>query len=159
MIVGSASKVQSVDLACVKLCDQTIIPADTVRNLGVVLDSNLLMDKHISYLRKTCYNELRKISHLRPYLSEENTNKLVCCFVTSRLDYCNSLLAGLPNSKLSRLQQIQNNAARLVKRISKNEHITPILKELHWLPIPSRINYKILTTVFQCINDTSYKLM
>ena len=117
MIVGSASKVQSVDLACVKLCDQTIIPADTVRNLGVVLDSNLLMDKHISYLRKTCYNELRKISHLRPYLSEENTNKLVCCFVTSRLDYCNSLLAGLPNSKLSRLQQIQNNAARLVKRI------------------------------------------
>ena len=83
-------------------------------------------------------------------MSEENTNKLVCCFVTSRLDYCNSLLAGLPNSRLSRLQQIQNNAARLVK------HITPILKELHWLPIPSRINYKTLTTVFQCRNDTSF---
>ena len=80
----------------------------------------------------------------------------MCCFLTSRLDYCHSLLAGLPNSKLSRLQQIQNNAARLVKRISKNEHITPILKELHWLPIPSRINYKNLTTVFQCINDTRF---
>ena len=117
MLVGSAPKLQSLNLSSVELCGQTIIVSGAVRNLGVMFDSNLIMDKHISHLRKTCYNELRKISHLRPYLSSNSTNKLVCSFVTSRIDYCNSLLAGLPVSQLNKLQQIQNNAARLVKRI------------------------------------------
>ena len=120
------------------------------------MDLNLTLDKYISNLRKICYLELRKIAQIRHYLTSETTIKLVCSFVLSRLDYCNSLLAGLPECKINRLQQIQNNAARLVKRVKKREHITPILKDLHWLPIHFRTHYKILSLTFQCMNTPDF---
>ena len=66
------------------------------------------------------------------------------------------MLAAIPDTRLNKLQQIQNNAARLIKRISKREHITPILKDLHWLPVRNRIEYKIATISFQCLNDVSF---
>ena len=156
IVTGTPSNVQAVNLSSLKICGQEIHTTSTVKNLGVLLDSGLSMDKHISHLRKTCYHELRKISHIRPYLSKESTTKLVCSLVTSRLDYCNALLAGLPDCKLKKLQQIQNNAARLTMKTSKRDHITPILKELHWLPIQFRIRYKISVIVYQCINNPYY---
>ena len=86
----------------------------------------------------------------------EITNKLVCSSISSRLDYCNSLTAGISEHQLNRIQHLQNNAARLVTKTSKRDHITPILKNLHWLPIRCRIQYRIATTVHQCLNEPSY---
>ena len=83
------------------------------------------------------------------YLTEKNTVQLVCSFVLSRLDYCNATLAGLPASHFTRLQRIQNNTARLVLQISKRQHVTPLLKQLHWLPIQTRIDYKLATLAFR----------
>ena len=77
----------------------------------------------------------------------------VCAFVTSRLDYCNSIFAGLPSCRVNKLQQIQNHAARLVAKASKREHVSPILSELHWLPLESRIEFKISCIAFQCLSD------
>ena len=74
---------------------------------------------------------------------------LASAFILSRLDYCNSLLAGLPNDKLQNLQRIQNSAARLVLGRSKYDHATPMLRELHWLPIKARIEYKLALTCFK----------
>ena len=71
--------------------------------------------------------------------------------VTSRLDYCNALLYGLPETLLQKLQRVQNAAARLVTGTRKYEHITPVLKELHWLPIKQRIEYKILLLTFKAL--------
>ena len=136
--------------------DQTVSVSNKVRNLGVQMDSNLLMDQQISQIRQSCFFELRKISQLRPYLSKEVTNKLVCSFVLSRLDYCNSLLAGLPECKLKRLQLVQNHAARLVTKSRIRDHISPILHDLHWLPVQKRINYKISTIAYQCLHDPLY---
>ena len=80
------------------------------------------------------------------------TQKLVHAFITSRLDNLNALLFSLPAHLIRKLQLIQNNAARLVMRLRKGDHITPILINLHWLPVECRINYKILLLVFKCLH-------
>lgn len=73
-------------------------------------------------------------------------------FVLSRLDYCNALLAGLSEEKINRLQRIQNHAARLVLRKSKREHVTPLLRTLHWLPVRARIDYKLASLCYKCLH-------
>ena len=89
------------------------------------------------------------ISH---YLSEDVTKILLCAFVLSRLDYCNSLLAGCPKYLLSKLQKVQNSAARLIFRTTRSAHVTPMLQSLHWLPIEQRIKYKLCLLCFKIIS-------
>ena len=113
------------------------------------IDQSLSMHDQISSICRACFLELRRIASIRPYLSRDAASRLVTSLVTSRLDYCNSVLAGLPSDQLSRLQRVQNNAARLVLRKRKREHVTPMLKELHWLPVASRIEYKIAVLAFR----------
>ena len=86
------------------------------------------------------------------YLSRENLLSLVHAFITSRLDYCNSLLYGVPKEHISKLQCVQNAAARLVMDIGKYSHITPALYDLHWLPIHTHIHFKILLLAFKVIH-------
>ena len=150
MLVGTGSKLKHITVKAVDLGNQIIPTSNHLKNLGILMDSGLTMEKHISHLCKTCYLKLRRIAQIRPYITTEAANKLVCSFVLSRLDYCNSLLVAIPDKKLQQLQQIQNNAARLVSQVSKREHVTPIFKDLHWLPVASRIKYKIACITYQC---------
>ena len=73
-------------------------------------------------------------------------------FVSSKLDYCNALLYGLPKKQLDKLQRVLNCAARVVSKVRKHEHITPILASLHWLPVPQRIDYKLILITFKALN-------
>ena len=129
-----------------------IVPATHVRNLGVLIDSSAKMDKQISNVCKGAFSVLRQISRHRSYLSDDAAATLVISLVTSKLDYCNSLLYGLPQNLLSKLERVQNSAARLVCRKSKHDHITQTLIHLHWLPIRERIEYKILLITFKALN-------
>ena len=95
-------------------------------------------------VRNLCYPELRRISAIRHYLSEDVTKKLLCAFVLSRLDYCNSLLPGCPKYLLSELPKVQNNAARLIFRTTRSAHVTLMLHSLHWLPIEQNKNTNCL---------------
>ncbi len=92
------------------------------------------------------------ISRLKSTLSFQDLDKVIHAFITSRLDYCNSLYLGLPKSLLARLQMVQNAAARLLTGAKKHDHITPILASLHWLPVSFRIQFKILLIVFKALN-------
>jgi len=81
-----------------------------------------------------------------------DAEKLVHAFISSRLDYCNGLFTGIPGKYMQKLQYIKNSAARVLMRVQKYEHITPILYSLHWLPVPFRIDYKILLLTHKCLN-------
>ena len=84
---------------------------------------------------------------------------MVHAFVTTHLDYCNSLYYGLPKKQIKRLQGIQNTAARLVTGTRKYDHITPILRELHWLQVDTRIIFKYLLITFKCIHGLAPKYL
>ena len=115
--------------------DNDIPFSDSARNLGVMFDNSLSMNVQINKLCQAGYLELRRISSIRHYLTREATATLVSSLVLSRLDYANSLLAGLPQKCTDKLQRVMNCAARLIYRSSKRDHITPLLSELYWLPI------------------------
>ena len=95
---------------------------------------------------------LRNIAFIRKYVDESSMRKLIHNHVISRLDYCNSLYYGLPNYQLKKLQYIMNWAARLIKGVARRDRITPVLIELHWLPIKARIMFKICVMVYQAMS-------
>ena len=115
--------------------------ASCVKNLGVFFDSKLSMDCQINSVTRSCYFHLRNIGRIRSLITEDACRTLVRSLVTSRLDYGNALLFGLNATSLQKLQKVQNTAARLVTRLRKHEHITPILITLHWLPVAYRAQY------------------
>ena len=96
---------------------------------------------------------IKSIGRIRKYLSKEDLKRLVNALVISRLDYANSILYGLPKYELDKLQRVQNAAARLITGKKKSDHITPVLKELHWLPIKYRINFKIILLVYKSLDN------
>ena len=106
----------------------------------IYLDKDLCMKDHINFICKTAFLEIRRISTIRHYLTDDATKTLVVSLVLSRIDYCNSLLVGLPQSLVGKLKRVQNSAARLVVRALPHVHITPILRHLHWLPVRARIS-------------------
>lgn len=122
------------------------------RNLGVILDSNLNFEAHIRSVTSKAFYHLKNIAKVKPFLSHGDAEKLVHAFITSRLDYCNSLLTGLPSKIINRLRVVQNAAARVLTNTKKYEHITPVLKSLHWLPIDFRIHFKVLLLVYKALH-------
>ena len=128
----------------------SIQSSQVIRNLGVFFDNELTMRNHISRVTRSCYYQLRRLKTVRRHLGRDVTKCLVCSFILSRLDYCNSLLASLPASSLAPLQRVQNAAARLVLDLKPSDQITAALMELHWLPIKQRIAYKLCCLVHKC---------
>ena len=124
------------------------MPVSSARNIGVVFDQEMTLVEHVITICKTCFVHLRNIAKIRDSLSQKDTEILVHAFISSKLDSRNSLLYGLPQSLIDRLQAVQNCAARLGTRSRKHDHITPILEQLHWLPMCSRMKYLILLLTF-----------
>ena len=140
------------DIATINVGNAVIKPTFSVKNLGVIFDSSMAMEKHLNSVCISCFLQLRNISHIRKYLTQSVTKSLVSGLVTSRMDYCNALLYGLPCTILNRLQRVQNTAARIITKTSRYSHITPVLYELHWLPVQYRVQYKILLHTFKALH-------
>ena len=123
-----------------------------VKNLGVIFDPYFKFDKQVNAVVKACFFQLRTIAKLKALLSPADLQRVIHAFISSRLDYCNSLYTGISQSSLSRLQMVQNAAARLLTGARKRDHITPVLASLHWLPVRYRIQFKVLLLVFMALN-------
>ena len=123
-----------------------------IKNLGVTIDSSFKLDRQISSVVKASFFQLRLIAKVKSYIPSDQLEKLIHTLITTRLDYCNSLYYGLDASSIHRLQLVQNAAARLLTGKRRVDHITPVLKSLHWLPVSFRVHFKILLYVFKCLN-------
>ena len=138
-----------------KIGESSIIPASTARNLGCIMDETLTMETHIALTCRNAFYHLRNLKRIRRYLTREATEQLVHAFVTSRLDFCNSLLFGIQKQHLQKLQRVQNAAARVICEIPTRDSVRGTLKELHWLPIKERVDFKILTLTYQAIDGSA----
>ena len=135
------------DLVHVQIDGHPIPFSTSVKNVGVIFDKQLNMEAHVKSLCRSCMFHLRNISNIRRLLSHKIADQLIQAFVTSRLDYCNSLLSGLPSSTICHLQRVQHIAARIPTRTKKYDRITPILQHLHWLPVKERIIFYRLKSI------------
>jgi len=130
-----------------------IRPSLTVRDLGVMLDSKLSFGPHISQLASRCFLQLRRIKSCVQALSMDVRKTVVNSFVISRVDYCNSLLAGVARYQLDRLQSVMNTAARLIVGAKKHDHIKHVLRDhLHWLPVPQRVQFKLCLLTYKALH-------
>ena len=132
--------------------NEIIKPSLEVKNLGIKMDRCLSLETQVNKMAKTAYFHIKRISKIRKNLDIESTKTLVQTLVISRMDYCNSLLVNLPSRLIKKIQRAQNSAARLVARTPKRQHITPVLKQLHWLPVYARISFKVLLQTYKCLN-------
>ena len=126
--------------------------SSTVRDLGVILQSDMSMTSHVNQIVVQCFRQLRLFKGCLKSLSFEAARTLVNSFVISRIDYCNSLLAGIPKSLLDRLQSVLNASAKLPFGCQKYDQVKPLMRDrLHWLPISQRIEFKLCLLTFKSL--------
>ena len=151
-IIGTRQQLSKVDIEKLSVGDVSVAPVAVARNLGTWFDTNLSLVTHITKTCKAAFYHLHNIRRIRKFLTVESTKVLVHAFIIGRIDYCNSLLHGLPTTHINKLQRVQNAAARLICSTPRFSHITPVLYSLHWLPVRFRIVFKILTITFKAIH-------
>ncbi|XP_071795570.1 uncharacterized protein [Asterias amurensis] len=127
---------------------EIIQPSTNIRYLGVEFDQVTSICRSVNF-------SLRNLSRIRMYIDKPTCHAAVRALVTSHLDNANSLLYGISSVDCQRLQRLQNRAAKLIYQAKKYDRVTPILHDLHWLTVSNRINFKILTLVFKCLNTAS----
>ena len=139
LILGSAGQLMKHQITKVKVGGTYVVPVSSIKNLGVLFDCGLSMDTFINSTIKTAFYHIYNIGRIRKYISTSSAERVVHALVSSRLDMANSLLYGCSQKVTGRLQRVQNAAARLITGVGKREHIMPIFKQLHWLPVSKRI--------------------
>ena len=127
---SSSLKTSTVSLLdSITLGSHNIPFSDSAKNLGFILDSKLSMKKHVIKICQTAFFEVKRISSIRRFLIEDATKTLVTPYILSRLDYCNCILMGTPNSVIQPLQKIQNLVTRLVLLALCHHHSIPLLEK------------------------------
>ena len=130
---------------------------ESAKNLGVYIDSTLSMDGQVQKVVSSCFGTIRLLSRIKYFLTIEQLQVLVCSLILSIMDYCNLLYYGLSAKNLDKLQSVQNSAARLVCKVNGYDKVSSgeLCKKLHWLKVRERVVYKVLITVFKCLNGSA----
>ena len=155
MLFGSKAQLAKINVPSISINNSCIHASKSTRNLGIILDCTMSMSNHVSNTCKSVRYQLRNLGMIRKYLTRSTTEKIVHALISSRLDFCNSLMYNLSQTEVSRLQRLQNTAARIVTLSKKFNHKTPVLKLLHWLPVKFRSIFKTLLLVFHCLHGSA----
>jgi hypothetical protein len=152
IFIGSRTQVNKArSISSVLVADNSIDVSREIKSLGVVFDEKLSFDAHVDRICKGAQYHIRALRHIRQSLSTDVAKSVASSIIGSRVDYCNSLLIGVSEKNINKLQKVQNTVARVITGHRKFDHITPVLKNLHWLPIKSRIKFKLCTIVFKTL--------
>ena len=146
---ASARRQHQIPTGPVRIGNTTVLPVSQVRDLGVYLDAEVTMKAHVTAIVRACFSVLRQIRSVRRSLSRHALLTSIIALVVSKIDCCNSVLAGAPEHLLDRLQSVLNAAARLIVAARNREHITPLLHELHWLRVPERIKFRLCVLAYR----------
>ena len=125
--------------------------SNVVKNLGVQLDSALSFSNQINFCVSSAFNSIKLISKLKPFLNQKEKCTLVTSLVLPKIDYGNSLYYNINSNMITKLQYVQNSAARIVFNRRKYDHASDLMKGLHWLPVKERIIYKINLLIHKCL--------
>jgi hypothetical protein len=156
LLIGSKYQREKVATTSLTFQGNIIHPSKTVRNLGVIFDCDVALTKQISTVCSSAYYAMRQIRQIRSSLDHKSTILLANALVSSKLDFCNSLYYGLPESSIHKLQVVQNSLARIVETsVTRRDRITPTLHKLHWLPVRKRITYKIAVLTYKSLQNQS----
>ena len=127
----------------------------TVRNLGVIFNGTMTMSQHVSTVCRSVSYHIRNIGKIRKYIDNDTCHTAARALVLSQLDYCNSLLNCITQKDRIHLQKLQNNAARVIHLKPKRTHLSPLLDELHWLPVHQRIIHKTALIMYKTVSNIS----
>jgi len=153
IIFGTSSGLKKVATTTIRVGQEAIPACDKVRNIGAMFDSELKMDSQVNAMCKSAWFHLFTIGRIRIYLNDNQTKSAIHAYVTSKLDGNNALLIGPRRDNLiNKLQLVQNAAAKMITRSKKFDHVTPLLHQLHWLPVSKRITFKVLLLVYKSLN-------
>ena len=150
---SSHRNLKNIQSYSVRVLESNIFPSKSVRNLGISMDRDLTMSTQISKTKQMCFTSLRQIRSIKGCLTMDSLKKLASALVLSRIDYGNMALVSLPKVATQSIQSIINTTARLITGVRKYDHITPVLKELHWLKIDERIEYKVALQMYKCLSN------
>ena len=141
LIIGTPQQLAKATISSLRVGNSAITPVLSARNLGSWFDAKLTMATHLTGTCNSASYYLYNLRRKRKYLSKENTKTPFHTFISSRIDYYNSLMYGAPEYQINKLQRVQHMCARLICNESKYCHITSLLMELHWLPIKLKIEF------------------
>ena len=155
MWVGTSSQLRSASTydQDLKIADIHINPSSSLKVIGVIFDNQLTFSPHISNLCQSVNYHLRALTHIRRSLDMQTANMLATSIIGSRVDYYNSLFSGITDHNILRLQRLQNRAAKIVTNSKGRVSTAPLLRQLHWLPIPNRIDFRIAAFTFKVLTS------
>ena len=158
VIRGNLRNVSVANFGEMSFGNTQLVPCESAKNLGVVLNSLLSFRSHIDSIVKTCNFQIRNLYMIKDFVNKKNLVTLVHSLIISKVDYCTSLLIGLPTVILKKVQSVLNRAARLIFNLPPRVPTTSSLIELHWLLLKGRIEFKICLITFKALkfNQPSY---
>ena len=153
LVISSKTIARGIVSPSLHIGDHQVVATSTARNIVVIMDSKASMEAHVLSVCKSSFIHIRNRRRIRKFVDSSSLECLVHACITTKLDYCNSLLCGAPSTLINKLQRIQNIVTRIITGHGRCEHITPVLKSLHWLPVQQRINFKTLVLVYKVVNN------
>jgi hypothetical protein len=139
----------------INVAGSTVPLAQSIKLLGVTLDKSLTFHKHVNLISQSCFYHIKALRHLRHTIDTHTASLIAHALVSSRLDYANSILYGAAKSTVAKLQRVQNTLSHIVLQANRQSHSSSLLHQLHWLPVQSRIHFKLATITYKALSTSS----